>query len=500
MHRIILSYATCVIVSLLTVLSTPLHLLGQYQPANQPLEALKTGFDSITNQRVKELLEVLVSFEGRGTGQVGYTKAAHWVAGKIAEYGLEPIGERGTYFQMVPMVRRTPEMSQCQIRGPEGLLIQGEGNIGFERFSDQPEVSGQVVFLNINGENPAMPDDLEIRDKIVIYTTDESASRRAPWAIRRKQPAAALRVIETTPKSITQVTFSSGRRRSGGISGTIGAAAAAKIVKACGGSADWLDVSKAIGVTVHSTDKDLAIAVRVREEKAGAPNVIGWLQGSDPEVNDEYVVIGAHLDHLGKRGSRVYPGADDNGSGSAAVLSIAHALSTNPVKPRRSVLFIWFTGEEMGLRGSRYYCDNPIKPLEKMTCMLNMDMVGRNEETQNETAEENEGHLHLIGSRRGNSELHQIILDANQHIGFEFEFDQESVFGRSDQINFYRKGVPVAFLFGGFHPDYHQPSDLISEINYQKIAMAARLFYVTIHMAAEHGRFQMTPASDDRGN
>jgi Zn-dependent M28 family amino/carboxypeptidase len=235
--------------------------------------------------------------------------------------------------------------------------------------------------------------------------------------------------------------------------------------------------------------------MKLREQPAGAPNVLGWLEGSDPELKHEYVVIGAHLDHLGVSGDQLFPGADDNGSGSIAILSIAKAMAANPIKPKRSVLFIWFTAEEVGLLGSRYYTENPMVPLENMTCMFNIDMVGRNEDQGAGDADaDNEGHIHLVGSQRGETALHDLILTANQHLGFEFELDMESVWNRSDQVNFYNKGVPVAFMFGGFHPDYHQPSDKPAQINYLKIQSGARLFYLAVHAAANHGRFPMQPA------
>ena len=242
---------------------------------------------------------------------------------------------------------------------------------------------------------------------------------------------------------------------------------------------------------VLPTGQQISIRMTMREEQAGAPNVIAYLKGSDPALADEYIVIGAHLDHLGIQNGTINPGADDNGSGSTAVLSIARAMAENPVKPKRSVLFMWFAAEEVGLIGSKYYTDHPIFPLEKMTCMLNIDMVGRNEDNgEGDRAEDNEGHIHLVGSQRGDNALHDIILRANQHVGFQFELDMESVWNRSDQINFYNQGVPVAFMFGGFHPDYHQPSDKIEAINFKKIAAAARLYYLAAYGATAHGKFE----------
>ena len=263
-----------------------------------------------------------------------------------------------------------------------------------------------------------------------------------------------------------------------------------KFAKAAGGQADWVKAGGS-GTQVHQTGKQITITLRVREEQAAVPNVVAWLEGSDPTVNHEYIVLGSHLDHLGVRNGMVFPGADDNGSGSTAVLSIAKAMTENKIRPRRSVLFMWFAAEEIGLVGSKHYCDNPLLPVKNMICMFNIDMVGRNEETPNETSAENEGAIHLVGSKKGESDIDQIVQDANKYLGFRFEYDEEDVFGRSDQINFYRQGVPVAFLFGGFHPDYHQSTDKVTKINFNKIAAAARLYYIAINLASEHGRFAM---------
>jgi Zn-dependent M28 family amino/carboxypeptidase len=273
--------------------------------------------------------------------------------------------------------------------------------------------------------------------------------------------------------------------------------AALKVATALGGGAAWLDTDKAGASSVNEVEGELLLQLRIRQSSAAVPNVIAWIEGSDPQLKHEYVVIGAHLDHLGYQGDNMFPGADDNGSGSTAILSIARALAENPVRPKRSVLFVWFAAEEIGLVGSAYYTNNPTLPLENMVCMFNIDMVGRNEEKSGETSEENENTIHLIGSQKGDPKLHEVILAANECVNFEFEFDEEGVFGRSDQANFYNKGTSVAFLFGGFHPDYHQPSDKPEKINYNKIASAAKLYYLAIHYAAENGPF-VRPAAESK--
>lgn len=462
---------------------------AQYGEPVAPPENLQTGFDSISAEQAEQWLNVLAgpTFSGRGTGQDGYIKAAHWVAGKVAEFGLQPVGDGGTFFQMMPITTRMPEIEKCYLSGPDGFKLAAEGNLGFQRYTDQGQTNGKIVFVYLTGDEPRLPADTELREKIVIFKTDEAASARAPRVIAMSRPAATFRIIEEEPSSTPQTLFPGRRSRSTSISGSISQAAADELAKAAG-----VESLKGDDSQVVDTDMDVELVLQLREEAAGAPNVVAWLEGSDPELKNEYVVIGSHLDHLGNVSGRLHPGADDNGSGSTAVLSIARALALNPVKPKRSVLFVWFTAEEVGLLGSRYYTQNPMLPLEDMTCMFNIDMVGRNEDQgEGDSDADNEGHIHLIGSQRGETPLHDMILAANEHIGFEFELDMESVWNRSDQVNFYNKGVPVAFLFGGFHPDYHQPSDTPDKINFKKIASAARLFYLAIFSAAEHGHFEM---------
>ncbi|MGI9517609.1 MAG: hypothetical protein ACR2NP_11220, partial [Pirellulaceae bacterium] len=128
----------------------PSGSLAQYAETTAVPADIKVGFDCITPERCQKVLEVLAgpAFEGRGTGQPGFTRAAHWMAGQVAELGLEPIGDQGTYFQMVPLIRRQADMSQCKITGPNGLSIEGNGNIGFDRITDVPEISADVILLN----------------------------------------------------------------------------------------------------------------------------------------------------------------------------------------------------------------------------------------------------------------------------------------------------------------------------------------------------------------
>ena len=218
-----------------------------------------------------------------------------------------------------------------------------------------------------------------------------------------------------------------------------------------------------------------------------ARNLVGILEGSDPSLQSQAVAIGAHLDHVGARDGKVYQGADDDASGSSGVLALARAFAESPRRPARSVLFLLFAGEEKGLWGSRYFVDHPPIPLERVTAYIQLDMIGRNEEhlQANEGPEENLNSLHLVGSERLSLDLHRAIVSANRYTGLDFEYDEEGVYRRSDQLSFAERGVPVAFFFTGFHPDYHQPSDTADKINYPKLARVLRLVFISAFELAD---------------
>ena len=482
---------------------------AQFVPRQPCPSELSTGFDSISIDKIQSHVSILAgkNFAGRGTGQQGYKKAAHWVAGKLAEIGIEPIYADGSYFQSVPLQQRLPILEECYLRAAGGVKISAQDNIGFDTYSSKPSVLGRLIFIRCPKSRFKVPADLVLRDTIIIYWVDDSSYKYASRKIESHQPAAMFRVIQQKPKSVNQPTFDGQIQTA--IKGSISAKAAQELITATTRRANPASTnsggqnSDGEGLWNRAGEGDaelafldprssVALANPFRVRKITAPNVIGILPGSDPTLRHQHIIIGAHLDHIGISSNDVLYGADDNASGCSALLSVAEALVKNPVRPKRSIVFAFFAAEEVGLLGSEYYCQRPILPLRNLTCMLNIDMVGRNESSIKETADENKNTIHLIGARQGGSDLHEVILKANQHIGFRFEMDEEKIFDRSDQFNFFRKGVGVAFLFGGFHPDYHLPSDRIESLNYKKIQAAARLYYLTAFKADQHGPFPVT--------
>jgi hypothetical protein len=234
-------------------------------------------------------------------------------------------------------------------------------------------------------------------------------------------------------------------------------------------------------------------------------NVVGVVEGRDSRLRDTYVAFGAHYDHVGyaegevvKTGSgerraepkgrvkegalqdRYWNGADDDASGSIAMLGVAKAFAAGQ-KPRRSLLFVWHTGEERGLYGSRYFSDYSPVPLEKLVAEVNMDMVGRDRDDKKEEANS----VYLIGSDRISTELHNLVIDANASMAkplrLDFEFndpaDPEGLYYRSDHYSYAVKGIPVVFLTTGLHPDYHANTDSADRINFEKMTRITQLVY-----------------------
>lgn len=212
-------------------------------------------------------------------------------------------------------------------------------------------------------------------------------------------------------------------------------------------------------------------------------NVLAYIEGS--EKSEEIIVISAHLDHVGVEKGAIYNGADDDGSGTVAILEIAEAFQRAQMEgngPKRSILFLHVTGEEKGLLGSRYYTENPIFPLANTIANLNIDMIGRIDERHLE----NPNYIYLIGSDKLSSELHVISEETNKkYIQMDLDYkynddnDPNRFYYRSDHYNFAKVNIPIIFYFNGTHKDYHRPTDTPDKINYELLESRTRLIFHT---------------------
>jgi Zn-dependent M28 family amino/carboxypeptidase len=212
-------------------------------------------------------------------------------------------------------------------------------------------------------------------------------------------------------------------------------------------------------------------------------NIWAFIKGS--EKPDEIVVVSAHYDHVGMKNGQIYNGADDDGSGTVALLEIAQAFEIakkDGHSPKRSILILHVTGEEHGLHGSRYYSENPLFPLANTVADVNIDMIGRRDDLHPLTNE----YVYSIGAGRLSTDLYNITEEANKkytHLTIDYKYDAlddpNHFYSRSDHYNFAKHGIPVVFFFNGTHPDYHQPGDKPDKIEYGALAKRAQLAFVT---------------------
>lgn len=240
------------------------------------------------------------------------------------------------------------------------------------------------------------------------------------------------------------------------------------------------NISAAKGTEDYFQHMELSI----KGKSVQTENVVAIIEGNT--YPEEYIVISSHLDHEGIKNGQIYNGADDDGSGSVALLEVAEAFKKAVEAgkgPKRSIIFLHVSGEEKGLLGSRYYTDNPLYPLANTIANLNIDMVGR---TDPKRQSDNDNYVYLIGSDRLSSQLHEVSEEANsQTVNLELDYtfnakdDPNRFYFRSDHYNFAKNNIPVIFYFNGTHADYHMPTDTVEKIRYDLLEQRTRLIFYT---------------------
>jgi Zn-dependent M28 family amino/carboxypeptidase len=269
-------------------------------------------------------------------------------------------------------------------------------------------------------------------------------------------------------------------------------------------------VKRKISETGKPASQEIKISLSVSANKVTKPvraeNVLGFLEGSDPKLKKEVLVITAHYDHLGLESSgndRVYNGADDDGSGTTGVLMMAEAFAKAKSAgegPKRSILFMTFTGEEKGLLGSQWYAEHPVFALENTISDLNIDMIGRGDKAH----EGDNNFIYIIGSNMLSSDLDKVGKKANKdYVNIKLDetynnrTDPNRFYYRSDHYNFAKHGIPVIFYFNGVHADYHQPSDEVNKIDFPMLVKRAKLVYFTAWELANGAKRPVVDKSAD---
>jgi hypothetical protein len=501
---------------LLAILSFPLlGVLAQTDPV--PSEA-RIGYEALSpsNLRAYEAVLTADSLEGRETTYPGQKKAAEYIASHFRDAGLKPIGDDGTFFQHfnVHVTRLDPQSSVSLTIAGQPVPIMAGRDYTFESLADTV-VTGSVAFVGHTNTELNEEDRSLLAGRILFVligkrelagdTSREQYARRL-FAPRREPGAGAIFLIadDRGPASMTAISritraygLEKGRmsldpNRSPRVGGNqrffISSEVADRILRASGHTlAEWRATAKtnASLKPILIDNVSLTVNSHILREVKQTENVVGLLDGGDPQLKKEVVAFTGHFDHLGKNSAgQIYHGADDDGSGTSMIIELAHAFSKNPVRPKRSLLFMTVVGEEKGLLGSDYYTTHPLIPLDRTIADLNIDMIGRVDSAH--AANNVERYVYVIGSDRISTELDSLLVVANtetEQLQLDYTYndpnDRNDFYHRSDHYNFARFGVPVIFFFTGVHQDYHQPTDTADKILYDRMNAIGRLVYAT---------------------
>lgn len=479
---------------------------------------------TITAADMKDLLTDLAGkeFQGRETGTEGQKKAANYIADYFRQLGLPALGQDGSYFQQINFLSQSWDNIDLEMDG-EGLrhLWDYYAIPGDNQTLDWTDLN-EITFLGYGIDDPAYSDFAgeDVNGKAILIYKGEPKDKDGKFRISGTEEASAwsadevkklqaarkhgakvvfiiddnfkenvsearksilnrrLSMVENMPedRQLANSVYLSSQVARKMISGKFN-----KVVKARK-KIQKKGKSKSVSIPVN-----LRLRQEVNERKLIGENVLGYLEGTDPKLKDELLVVTAHYDHLGMRGEDIYYGADDNGSGTTTVLEVAQAFveaKSKGLGPRRSVLFMLVSGEEKGLLGSHYYVEYPVFPLEQTIADVNVDMVGRVDNKHEEAG--NPNYIYVIGSNRLSTELHQINEDANaRYTQLELDYtynaedDPNRYYYRSDHYNFAERGIPAIFFFNGTHQDYHRTTDTVDKINFDKMEKIGRLVFHT---------------------
>jgi hypothetical protein len=495
-----------------------------------PSVTTQRGVETISANQIRDYLTFIASdeMEGRDTPSRGLNTTAKFLALNLARWGFKPAGDEGSFFQRIDLRRDRADAGPSTVEyggrtlvaGTDYFPVGGSGNVSgqlvfagngwYLKSKDIDAYKGidpagriAVIFGNPNtpargvgradygkqGEDFMNPSDYARSKGVIglIYVPDfqylanwQRNRQRALTVVSKFQPqtSAPLPSIVISPE-MANILFAGERQSASGI----------------------FNASSSSGATPPSSfllndQKKITMTVANSTEIVPTQNVVAVWEGSDPVLKAEYVALGAHYDHVGSgcppNGTdTICNGADDDGSGTTALLGMAEALAKAPTKPKRSVLFVWHCGEEKGLWGSRYFTEYPTVPLNQVVAQLNIDMIGRSKkagDTNSRNADlTGPDAVYLIGSTMMSTELGELVNNVNKsflNLTFDTRYDDPQdphrFFFRSDHFMYARKGIPIIFFFDGEHEDYHRAGDSADKIDYQKMEKITRTIYMTM--------------------
>ncbi|MGQ9896762.1 MAG: M20/M25/M40 family metallo-hydrolase [Acidobacteriota bacterium] len=495
--------------------------------AGSPL--LPPNLDDVSVVQLKRHLSFLASAElgGRYTLSAGNRIAARYLATQLEAFGYRGAATDGSFFQKIPFVTRTGgQDSTLTLEGASKPFVHGEDFILRDPTATLPNLSleADVIFVGYGASQPksdayktvnaegcivlclasGTPDALagenlpsnwreqaalEHGAQAMLLIPDENLAegwaQAAAYARRRSTPRVRPK-SSPTPDQPVLPTF------------LLSPAAAEAFLAKFNLTLAQVHKAASVGAPLPSIVAPCRCTIRTTENERVeySQNVVGILDGYDPKLKHEYVVLSAHYDHLPSQGDVIFPGADDDGSGTAAVLELARLFAEGK-RLKRSILILFNTGEEMGLLGSGYFTDQePLVPLEAIVANFNIDMIGRSRlpgDNRPENAElTDRNSVFLIGPDKHSRQLFELSEQTNAttvQLRLDYTYNEEShplrLFYRSDHWNFAKRGIPIIFYFTGLHADYHRPTDTVDKIDFEKMVRITKLVYATAWRTAD---------------
>jgi Zn-dependent M28 family amino/carboxypeptidase len=459
-------------------------------------------------------------FNGRGNGTPELNMAAAYIADVFQKSGLQPAGDAGSFYQHFDIYSsRLGLNNDVRIRRPGDTDLKLTVRTDFvpEQWSASGTVDGPLQLIESGASNrPNLKGKIAVELEDNIVSDDPEFPTNAAEERRLEDAGAAGVMILVNSSTLA-------RARITNLTEDFREDLPVRLTAMATVSMEYPtvpvivlspDVSHELLAELRKPLSGItaAITVDVQRKVSATQNVLGLIEGKDASLKDEVMVVGAHYDHDGEAYGQIWYGADDNGSGTAALLQLAGAFGNGANAPARSILLCAWAGEEKGLLGSRYYVGHPRFPLNETIAMFQMDMIGRNEDhpanksqqVPEEHASDNTNTLNVLGSAFSpdlKAAISRQNAETNLTLHFRYDFAAEDLMRRSDQWSFLRTGIPAIFFFTGLHPDYHTPRDTPEKINYSKLEKITRLVYLSafqIANAPDRPHFVKSPSPSGR--
>ena len=469
--------------------------------------------ESITAGELEKHLKIIASdkFEGRETGKEGQKKAMRYLIDQFKSYGIKDYESR-SYVQPFSLIEQENKGVSLKIKNKEFQL--NKDYTLSPSIINKTEITGDILFVgygisednynnykNIVAYNRAvfimdgLPEGVELKEKWTMQDKINYAKENGATAIFYHSPTLKENLIKYEHYfNKKKLKLQDDVKESDPV--IIAATTELTETFLKKGRLNFKKIEKKGIKEDHQFSVPLELMIDKPTEGLTGENVLAYIPGTDKK--EELVVITAHYDHIGKEGDKIFNGADDDGTGTVALLEISQAFQ-QAVKegfaPRRSILIMPVSGEEKGLLGSKYYTNHPIFPMENTVANLNIDMIGRYDEKH----ENDSNYIYLIGSDKLSSDLHNLSEKVNNiytNIGLDYTFndddDPNRFYYRSDHYNFAKNNIPVIFYFSGVHADYHKETDTVEKIDFEKTERVAKLvFFTAWHLANQDERIKL---------